>query len=50
MKDRSNPDGLWMPTMGQQFYVLANNPYDVFYKKSAFSTNHTIDISGKLKN
>lgn len=49
MKDRSNPDGLWMPTMGQQFYVLANNPYDVFYKKSAFSTNHTIDISGKTE-
>ncbi len=47
MQDQSNPDGIYLPTMGEQFYVLMGDLYDEFYKKNAFSTNHTIDISGK---
>lgn len=47
MADQSKPDGIYLPTMGEYFYVLMGDLYDEFYKKNAFSTNHTIDISGK---
>ena len=47
MADQSNPDGIYLPTMGEYFYVLMGDLYDEFYKKNVFSTNHTIDISGK---
>ena len=47
MKDHNNPDHIYLPTMGEVFYVLEGDLWDEFYKKNAFSTNHTIDISGK---
>lgn len=47
MADHSNPDGLYVPSLGEYFYVRTDDIYDEFYKKNAFSTNHTIDISGK---
>ena len=47
MEDKNNPDGIYLPTMGEHMFVLTGDLYDEFYKKNAFSTNHTIDISGR---
>lgn len=47
MADHSNPDNLYLPSLGECFYVRTDDIYDELYKKNAFATNHTIDISGK---
>lgn len=47
MADPTKPDGMYIPSLGEYFYVRTDDIYDEFYKNNAFSTNHTIDISGK---